>query len=977
MTQELWALEFGACLEFGVWSLEFRPWRHALLISLFMCAVVNVRAAAPPKAQLDFFENKIRPILAENCYKCHSPAKGKIKGGLELDWKGGWEKGGENGPVIVPGNPEQSPLIKAVRYADPDLQMPPKGDKLSEAQINDLVAWVKMGAPDPRTTRPAAATAGESGGSGKDHWAFKPVKKPALPTVQNDSWIRNDVDRFVLAKLEANGMAPNEPADRRALIRRLYFDLIGLPPTPEETDNFLSDDSPKAFEQVVDKLLASPHYGERWGRHWLDVARYSDSKGQFDRRRESSIYPYAWTYRDYVIKAFNEDKPYDRFIVEQLAADKLNLGADKTALAALGFVTLGDHFNGNPNDIINDRIDVTSKAFLGLTVSCARCHDHKFDPIPQADYYSIHGIFASSVEPQVKPAISSASTGTSYQDYLAKRAELDGRIQSVTTQVVATAFGDYRRLGGVYLCATEMPVKDRDAYLTRYGADPELLKNWQRLLKAGGRQAASVFGPWNFLSRIPPGRFANQAPRFLANLDNAERARQLNPQVLQAFKGAKPGSMAEVAAIYGTLFAKNDSAWQATLASGMSDAALRVLPNRQRAQIFAMREQSDLLDLVHPGAPARASVLVDGPAPKDSPIFIRGEAENHGAIVPRQFLEVLSGSDRAHFKNGSGRLELAQAIANKSNPLTARVMVNRVWLHHFGEGLVTTPDDFGNQSSPPSHPELLDYLARRFMDDGWSLKKLHKLILLSATYQQSSQNNPAYAEKDPDNRLLWRANVRRLEFEPLRDSILYLGGNLDLTVGGHPVDLSEGTHKSQKRYAAFLDRYGKFQLPSAPRRTVYGYIDRADLVEVLNTFDFANPDMPMGKRYETTVPQQALFLMNSPLVIEQVREVVERKEFKEQKSDEARIRYLYGLFFQRLPLQEEIRQGIEFVAAHHAPEKADAPVIRPVADAVGQLNRRQRQFGQTAPSRPTRKPLSGWQEYAHALLLTNEASFVN
>ena len=915
----------------------------------------------------------------ENCYKCHSPAKGKIKGGLELDWKGGWEKGGENGPVIVPGDPEKSRLIKAVRYIDPDLQMPPKGDKLSEAQINDLVAWVKMGAPDSRTTQPVSAAAGEYGGTGKNHWAFKPVKKPALPRVTNESWVRNDIDRFVLARLEENALTPNEPADKRTLIRRVYYDLIGLPPTPEEADDFLNDDSPKAFEKVVDKLLASPHYGERWGRHWLDVARYSDAKGQFDRRRESSVYPYAWTYRDYVVKAFNDDKPYDRFIIEQLAADKLNLGADKRALAALGFITLGDHFNGNPNDIINDRIDVTAKAFLGLTVSCARCHDHKFDPIPQADYYSLHGIFASSLEPQLKPALVIPDSGTSHQDYLAKRAELDGRIQNVTTQIVTTAFGDYRRLAGVYLCATELPVKDRDAYLAKFGADPDLLKNWQRLLKAGGRQAASVFGPWNSLSRIPPGKFATQVPRLLAGLDNPERARQLNSHVLLAFKGARPRSMAEVAAVYGTLFAKNDPAWQATLAMGLSDAALRLLPNRQRAQLFAMREQSDLLEMVHPGAPARAMALMDSPAPRDSPVFIRGEAENHGDIVPRRFLEVLSGPNRATFKNGSGRLELAQAIANKNNPLTARVFVNRVWLHHFGEGFVTTPDDFGNQSSPPSHPELLDYLASRFQEEGWSLKKLHKLILLSATYQQSSRNNPAYALKDPYNRLLWRANVRRLEFEPLRDSILYIGGNLDLTVGGHPVDLSEGTHKSQKRYAAFLDRSGKFQLPAEPRRTIYGYIDRADLVEVLNTFDFASPDMPTGKRYETTVPQQALFLMNSPLVIEQVRNVVERKEFKERKTDEDRIRYLYQLFFQRLPLQEEVRNGIDFVEAYREPEKAvsDGAGIRPGTDVVAQMKKRPRDAQPPAASRTTRKPLSGWQEYAHALLLTNEASFVN
>jgi hypothetical protein len=373
--------------------------------------------------------------------------------------------------------------------------------------------------------------------------------------------------------------------------------------------------------------------------------------------------------------------------------------------------------------------------------------------------------------------------------------------------------------------------------------------------------------------------------------------------------------------------------------------------------------------------------LVDGPAPKDSPIFIRGESENPGDIVPRRFLEVLSGPSRPTFKNGSGRLELAQSIANKNNPLTARVMVNRVWQHHFGEGFVTTPDDFGNQSVPPSHPELVDYLASRFMADGWSLKKLHKSILLSATYQQSTRNNPAYAEKDPFNRLLWRANVRRLEFEPLRDSILYLGGDLDLTVGGHPVDLSEGTHKSQRRGAAMLNRSGEFRLPTSPRRSVYGYIDRADLFEELNTFDFANPLAPMGKRYETTVPQQALFLMNSPLVIEQVRRVVNRDEFQKQRNAEDRVRFLYELFFQRPSTPEEIRLGVEFVSAPRPEEKSElrSPEIQMVADVVGPANKRRRPLNQANPSpaRQTPKTLNRWQEYAHALLLSNEASFVN
>jgi mono/diheme cytochrome c family protein len=966
----------------------------ALLLFAAMLAS-SAHAADASQAQLEFFENKIRPIFAEHCFKCHSPAKGKVKGGLELDWKGGWEKGGDTGPAIVAGAPEKSLLIKAVRYGDPDLQMPPKGEKLTESQINDLAVWIKMGAPDPRTTRPTSAPA-EYTGQGKNHWAFQPVKKPAPPAVQNGAWIKNEVDRFILAKLESNGLAPNGPADKRTLIRRVYFDLIGLPPSPEEVAAFLQDGSSKAFEKIVDQLLASPRYGERWGRHWLDVVRYSDTKGQVNRQRESSIFPYAWTYRDYVIKAFNDDKPYDRFVIEQLAADKVKFptrggisalsndpSSDPAALAALGFLTVGDRFNGNMGDILNDRIDVTTKAFLGLTVSCARCHDHKFDPIPQADYYSLHGIFASSVEPLAKPAINSTNANPKYDEYLAKRAEIDGRILNVRTQNMAAVFGDYKRLAGVYLFATQMPANEREAYLEKSGADSSLLKNWEQIARGGGRPAASIFGVWTALSRIPKDKFAEQARRQLANLDRNNAARQWSPYVVQAFRNKAPRTLAEVAAMYGSLFASNEPAWQTTLSALLSDTVLRLLPNTKRGEFLALRDQSDILEMVHPGTPPRAMVLVDSPTPKDSPIFLRGEAENLGAIVPRRFLEVLSGTNRPAFKSGSGRPELAYSIANKNNPLTARVLVNRVWLHHFGEGFITTPDDFGNQSAPPSHPELLDYLASRFMEDGWSLKKLHKQIVLSAAYQQSSQNNPVFAEKDPSNRLLWRANVRRLELEPLRDSLLQIGGNLDLTVGGHPVDLSEGTHRPQGRAAMALNRLGEYRLPTATRRTVYGYVDRADVVELLSTFDFASPDMPMGKRYETTVPQQALFLMNSPLVIEQVRRVVDRDAFKAQTTDEDRIRFLYELFFQRLPIAEEIRHGVEFVAAFQTPGSVAAQTVPSSTVATGgPVNKQGRPVkGQKASSsrnpKSPPKPLNGWQEYAHALLLTNEASFVN
>ena len=956
--------------------------RWILGVILSGTGLTGISAAEIPKAQLEFFETKIRPILAENCYKCHSPAQAvaKVKGGLELDWKGGWEKGGDDGLVIKPGDPDRSLLIKAVRYQDEDLQMPPK-TPLKDEQVADLVKWVEMGAPDPRTERPKKEKPLYVS-KGKEHWAFQPVTHPVPPAVQDGTWGKSEIDKFVLAKLEASGMRPNWPADKRTLIRRVYFDLIGLPPTPAQVADFLADDSANAFEKVVDSLLASPQYGERWARHWLDVARYSDTKGQPNRRLESPIYPYAWTYRDYVINAFNSDKPYNQFILEQLAADKVQNGRNSDSLAALGFLTLGDRFNGNANDVINDRIDVTTKAFLGLTVSCARCHDHKFDPIPQADYYSLRGIFASSVEPQMRPMIVDPSANPIYQEYLVKRGEMDLKIEEARTQNMKLVFGEYKKLAGAYLYATTVPVDRRDAYLKDAGADPVVYKNWETISKGGAAPVASILQIWYTLSRIPEDRFADQAKRVLAVLGTNPRANNpLNPYVVQAFKGTSPRNLGEVASMYGQLFAKEDPLWDLVLLVSMNDAVYRFLPNQERNKFLTLRDQSDALELAHPGTPSRAMALEDLPTPQDSPIFLRGEAENRGPVVPRRFLEVLSGPNRPVFRTGSGRLELAEAIANPNNPLTARVLVNRVWLHHFGEGIVSNPDDLGNQSSPPSHPELLDYLATTFMKQGWSIKKLHKQILMSATYQQSSEANPSNVESDPFNRLLWRANVRRMEFEPLRDSFLYIGGTLDLTLGGHPVDLSDGTRRGQGRGASAMASLVEYRVPGASRRTIYGYIDRSDVVDLLPTFDFASPDIPMGKRYETTVPQQALFLMNSPLVIEQVRNVVNREEFKSKTDDASRVRYLYDLFFQRLPSPDETALGIDFVAAFHpAPIARGGPVRDGRAGAVvaaqargGAAANGARRGG--APARP--QPLDGWQEFAHALLMTNEAMFVN
>jgi Protein of unknown function (DUF1553)/Protein of unknown function (DUF1549)/Planctomycete cytochrome C len=979
----VWTIIGGA----AVWLAAFAFMQAHPVASHMMARAEQPPAQALSRDNLDFFETRIRPIFANNCYRCHSTSVNPPKGGLELDWKGGWEKGGDSGPPIIPGDPDKSLLIQAVRYTDRSLQMPPT-DKLSDAQINDLTTWVRMGAPDPRTSRPAPIPGATAyGGRGKEHWAFKPVTKPALPAVKNAAWVKNDIDRFVLNKLEADGMAGNEMADKRTLIRRAYFDLIGLPPTPEQVQAFVGDAAPNAFEKVVDGLLASPRYGERWGRHWLDVARYADSKGQSDRRRESSLYPYAWTYRDYVIKAFNDDVPYDQFIREQLAADRLS-GKTSPTLAALGFLTLGDHFNGNQADVINDRIDVTSKAFLGLTVSCARCHDHKFDPIPTADYYSLYGIFASSIEPREKPIIAPPSAAQA--DYLTRRRAMDDRLQTLREDNIKQVFGDYQRLGGVYLLATSMTQGERNSYLQKNGASAEVLPNWVQFIRAGGKPAVAIFGVWNALARIPPVRFPMQAPRALANQYEKERAAMLSPVVLDAFRGKSPRSLSDVAAIYGKLFARTDAEWQSSFETVIGDAVLRFLPPRNRNQYFALREQNDMLELVDPGAPARANVLVDSPTPKDSPIFIRGQVESPGDVVPRRFLDALSGSKRPTFHDGSGRLELANAIANKSNPLTARVMVNRIWQHHFGDGFVSTPDDLGNQSSPPTHPELLDWLSTRFMADNWSVKKLHKLILMSATWQQSSKNNPAFAEKDPFNHLLWRANVRRLEFEPLRDSILSIGGGLDLAVGGHPVRLDDapaagrgaGPGRAGPGMTGRAAEAAGIVMATSTRRSVYGFVDRGDLADVLTTFDFASPDTPNGKRYTTIVPQQALFLMNSPLVIEQVRRVVSRDAFQNAASDEDRIKYLYEIFFQRPPTADEIRLGQGFVAtfvagpAPSAPPDAGAQAGRGGARGAGRGALQGRGRGPVGPPAPVRIPLNAWQEYAHALLLTNEAAFV-
>jgi hypothetical protein len=828
--------------------------RAEITLTQAMPAQVPAQAISPDDMQ--FFEAKIRPVLADNCYKCHSHDADKIKGGLMLDTREGMLHGGDTGPAIAPGKPEDSLIIDAISYKDADLQMPPKGAKLPDNVIADITEWVRRGAPDPRSL--VAKGSSESyGGVGRQHWSFLPVQKQAVPAVSDPSWCRTPVDNFILARLDENGMKPNPPADKYTLIRRATFDLTGLPPTEAEVQRFLVDESPDAWAKVVDRLLASPHYGERWGRYWLDVARYADTKGDTPQR-EDPRYPFAWTYRDYVINAFNTDKPYDQFIEEQLAADRLLDEArrkspnpnsvDQSSLAAMGFLTLGNRFENSTNDIINDRIDVTTKAFLGLTVSCARCHDHKFDPIPTSDYYSLYDVFANTFEPK------------------------------------------------------------EDAWLHPVPKTPELVDYLSRM-QAAGQQKAAVDREIVELRR-------SQIPQA----DKAEKRKDLLKQLFQANKA--------------------------------------------------------LADLEYlPAAPPKADVLVDVRYPKDYPVLLRGEAGSKGPMVTRHFLSILS-PDPKHptpFMHGSGRLELARAIASPSNPMTARVLVNRVWQQHFGTGFVSTPDDLGNQSAPPNDPELLDYLSAQFMQDGWSIKKLQRTVMLSSAYQESSAGNPAYVDKDPDNKLQWRYNIRQLDFEQMHDSILAIAGTIDMTMGGRPVPIgSEGF---------------------ATRRAVYAFIDRRNPAEILTQFNFPNPSVPTGKRFLTQVPQQQLFLMNSPLVIETARKLVHSPDFMSMSTDELRVASLYVSLFQRPPTPQETALCLKYVASNPGGTSLDTPAqtvqserMSEVAERQAKLaanvadNLRRRNAPQVEPGAgafKSRAPLDAWTKLAHGLFQTNEAMFLN
>ena len=721
---------------------------------LFFLLAVRALHAQPDRAkQLEFFETKVRPVLAAHCFECHGEVK--PKGGVRLDRKEFVFKPREE-PLVTPGDPGNSLIVKAIRHEIDTKMPPPPRPKLSVQAIADITTWIKLGAawPDDKASASQADP--------RKHWAFQPVKKPDLPAVKAKDWPANPIDAFILAKLEAKGLAPNAPADPRTLLRRVYFDLMGLPPTFGESEEFATawgaaGANPQvALEKVVDRLLASPRYGERWARHWLDVARYADTKGYvFQEERK---YAYAYTYRDYVVKAFNEDLPFDQFILQQLAADRLVAKGQASAesQAAMGYLTLGRRFLNDINDITDDRIDVVTRGMLGLTVACARCHDHKYDPITTKDYYGLYGVFTSSMEPKELPLLGEPAQTPEYLAFQKKLTELE------------KAVADYRA-------------------------------------------------------------------KYKKELSEKNR--------------------------------------------------------KHRDELTSLQTKVDAFKANSPGAPPRGMVMVDRPNPGDARVLLRGNPSMPGPIAPRQFLPILSQGKPKPFKDGSGRLELAQAIADKNNPLTARVFVNRVWMHYFGSGLVTSPSNFGLRAESPSHPELLDYLAVSFVEDGWSIKKLHRRIILSKTYQLSSGENAKARQIDADNRLLARANRRRLDFEAMRDAMLAVSGDLDGKMGGPAVDITTA--------------------PFGKRRTIYGFVDRQNLPGMFRTFDFASPDSSTPQRYQTTVPQQSLFLLNHPFVLERALAIVKRAgDLAEPKMA---LRQIYKSIYAREPDTEEVRLGMQFI----------------------------------------------------------------
>jgi len=1058
--------------------------------------------AAPTPAELEFFERRVRPILAENCYKCHGPQK--QKSGLRVDSRARLLAGGESGPAVVPMRPDESELIKAIRYEADGFQMPPSA-KLADEQIATLTEWVKMGAPWPGGTSDPETRPGQQPFNLAErarHWSFQPVRAAVPPAVSRVDWPRTPVDNFILAKLEGAELEPAQPADKEALLRRVTFDLVGLPPTPSERDNFLRDTSPGAYERVVERLLASPHYGERWGRHWLDLVRFAETSGhEFDYE-----ILHAWPYRDYVIRALNDDLPYNRFVVEHIAGDMLDAprrhpvtGLNESVVGtAFYWFGQGKHspvdIRAEECDTIDNQIDVLGKAFLGLTIACARCHDHKFDPITSRDYYALAGFLQSSrqqhaalddpeprqrlaaqlaalnadgsrlLSPQNEDAVRSlagaaidaladlsaespllraaavAQRGESANEAESPRAKLHHELveqarsarewleRSVLFEdftgpdfsnwfVTGDAFGEgptraiefvpgndpkqpvrqfvepgvahsglvSPRWQGTLRSATftiEKPYifyraarhdgQEKPVRASKVGQIHLIVDGFQ-IIKDPLYGGLSINLPrnagWKWY-RQDVGRFlgsrayieiadeddgsiavdqivfsddatALDAPGPLAlalcdesagaaDANSSEQVRRQLLETAEAWRGGKldalssPAERVEMLNLMirrGDLLAADGSnraaEGTATVRPALATNDDRGTSRNELGDWFARRAR-----LEAEIRPPRLAIAMTTGTPENEHLLPRGNHKKPAEAVPRRFLEVFTGASSAEQGRGPDRLELAERMIDPANPLLARVLVNRLWHHHFGRGLVSTPDDFGHMGQPPSHPELLDYLASELSRRGWSLKAMHRLMVLSSTYRMSSSATVARAEeRDPQNALWHRMPLRRLEGEVLRDAMLALSGRLDRRMEGpgvppHLTEFMEG--RGRPAHSGPLDGNG--------RRSVYITVRRNFLTPLFLAFDFPTPFTTAGRRSVSNVPAQALTLMNNPFVVEQAALWSRRSCGAEATSAEECVRRLYAEAFCREPTDRELSAALELwkTARSSSPEKGDA-----------------------------------------------------
>jgi len=808
------------------------------LLGLAGLSPVRLQASDAPQTSeegVKFFETKIRPLLIEKCGDCHGADT--QEGELRLDSPAGFLAGGKSGPAIIPGKPDESLLIFAINYKSLDLQMPPD-EKLADAEIALLKEWIEKGAPHPKVEGEESAAPRRGAidfEAARNFWAFRPIQRPEIPTVEDSHWGRNPIDALLATGLKEKGLVPNPAADRRTLIRRATFDLTGLPPTPEEVREFLEDTSPDAYEKVIDRLLASKHYGERWGRHWLDVVRYADSNGQ----DENQGFVDAWRYRNYVIDAFNDDKPFDRFVLEQLAGDLIDQRpGDYSTLIATAFLTLGPKVLAEKDeakmemDIIDEQIDVLSQSLLGLTVACARCHDHKFDPIGTADYYALAGILKSTKSMQ-------------------------------SFKVVAK-------------------------YNEHILATPEEIQKHEELTKAKAAKQGEVDA--------------------LVKSANAELLK-----AMQAAAGSKPPADAE-----------------------------QKYPEETKTKLAALR--AEVKELESRTQPLPTAMGVQEGTAADTRIHMRGNHLTLGQPVHRGAPTVLLGDKPIQIgENESGRLQLARWLTSPENPLTARVAVNRVWRWHFGEGLVASTDNFGKLGQTPSHPALLDWLASEFMNNGWSFKALHKQIMLSSTYQMNSQDNKANAAIDPSNHLHWRANVQRLEAEEIRDSMLFVAGVLNPETGREVV-------KSPKWQLVF-DHTSKDLTTYDPyRRSIYLPVIRNNLYAGFSLFDYTGSDVTTGSRETSTVAPQALFMMNSELLLSSSESLAQRITREVPDSDADRVVRLYEITVHRLPESHEVQRLLTYVSQLEQAIRGDSQI--------------------------TDSHLAAWAAACQALLASNEFVYV-